>query len=340
MPPFLTIAAMAVWLHQGPRSDQARIQVVRPVASAPVVQVTLVVTDNDGRGVNGLARQDFSVLDAGARQEVADFHPGPPGNKTPYGADAVLSHVLIVLAPMDFEPRARAIAETRRLLRALQGRSDVEVQVIDGPRLVQAATRDTAAAERAVDQNMAPLRNPGPNDAMETSWLSTTKSGLQGMAVQAGPKSMVYFVEADLHDSGRLLVPLAVQADVAIYPIVLRDMPPAGPLGAASDEASVATNTGEPALDPGARASSSLSESSYQLGRLGRVAEATGGLLVTKSVVSILEQIAGSGTGLYVLGYRLSPEMADGRFHSVRVSVNRAGVTVHSEQGYFAPEVP
>jgi hypothetical protein len=50
------------------------------------------------------------------------------------GQDPHRIQVLVVLAPLDLAPRARAVADIRRLLSGTRGRSDVEIGIVDGPR--------------------------------------------------------------------------------------------------------------------------------------------------------------------------------------------------------------
>jgi VWFA-related protein len=71
---------------------------------------------------------------------------------------------------------------------------------------------------------------------------------------------------------------------------------------------------------------------------LQSVAEQTGAraFLNTNDITGAVRRAVDDGRSTYVLGYYPSIDRGDGRFHQVRVKVNRRGVDVRHRQGYFA----
>jgi hypothetical protein len=75
---------------------------------------------------------------------------------------------------------------------------------------------------------------------------------------------------------------------------------------------------------------------------LGYVAKQTGGFLIsnTNDISKGLQRIMGDLKGYYLIGYRPSEETFSkkgerGRFHSIKISVKRPGLTVRSRNGFY-----
>jgi VWFA-related protein len=69
------------------------------------------------------------------------------------------------------------------------------------------------------------------------------------------------------------------------------------------------------------------------------VSEKTGGraFLNTNDIQGAIRRAADDARFSYVLGYYPADDRADGRFHRIKVKVNRTGVEVRHREGYFAP---
>jgi hypothetical protein len=68
----------------------------------------------------------------------------------------------------------------------------------------------------------------------------------------------------------------------------------------------------------------------------------TGGRALTddNNLGRIFDLMVENHRGLYVLGYELTREMADGRWHKVGVKVDRDDLEVHVKERYLAPKAP
>jgi VWFA-related protein len=72
---------------------------------------------------------------------------------------------------------------------------------------------------------------------------------------------------------------------------------------------------------------------------LRMIAERTGAesFLSTNTPERALLQVIKDASGFYLLGYSSTKNPQDGKFHSIKVRVNRRGVTVRNRRGYWAP---
>jgi VWFA-related protein len=73
---------------------------------------------------------------------------------------------------------------------------------------------------------------------------------------------------------------------------------------------------------------------------LGQLAHETGGIFFHNSndLNGAIREISGRQDYYYVLSYTIPPQKADGRYHSIKVEVNRPGLQVSYRKGYYAPK--
>jgi VWFA-related protein len=135
-------------------------------------------------------------------------------------------------------------------------------------------------------------------------------------------------------DDVRKTTALLTDANVAVYPVDAQGLLSSGGV------ASVTTGGGDPG-DSGAP-STDLSAEAFKNFRaeetINRVAEDTGGKAFhnTNDLTSAIKTAIADSESRYVLGYYLDQEKVDGKFHTIRVKVNRPGLKVRSRTGYFA----
>ncbi|HEX6545979.1 MAG TPA: VWA domain-containing protein [Bryobacteraceae bacterium] len=67
-----------------------------------------------------------------------------------------------------------------------------------------------------------------------------------------------------------------------------------------------------------------------------KIAALTGGSYSVRDVVSAVERASADGKAAYTLQYYPSDQKQNGKYHKVRVTLERKGVDVLSEQGYYA----
>ena len=111
-----------------------------------LVNVTATVTDDNGRFVSGLRKEDFSVFDDGVRQEVSHFS----SDRVPVS----LGLVLDTSGSMTSDKIATAQAAIDRLIYDLLGKDDelFFVEFANRPRVTQQWTKDRRLISRAVSR--------------------------------------------------------------------------------------------------------------------------------------------------------------------------------------------
>ena len=93
------------------------------------------------------------------------------------------------------------------------------------------------------------------------------------------------------------------------------------------------SNTAIYTVDPRGLTARGSSDSLYLL------AENTGGRTIanTNGLDTALREIVHEASAFYLLGYSSIKNPADGKFHQIRVRVNRSGLEVRARHGYWAP---
>jgi VWFA-related protein len=121
----------------------------------------------------------------------------------------------------------------------------------------------------------------------------------------------------------------AHRADVPIYTI--------DPRGAVTPEDAVRGGIGV-IHNPGIR-SQIVANIKVQQDYLSEVAINTGGRAFTNmsDLSRAVREIVGENGSYYLLGYYPEPAVVDGKFHELKVHVNRSGVRVRAREGYVAP---
>jgi len=114
-----------------------------------LVNVTATVSDDTGRFVSGLEKDDFTVYDDGVRQEVTYFS----NDRVPVS----LGILLDVSGSMTSDKLATAKAAIERFIFDLLGKDDelFFMEFANHPRLTQQWTRDRRMISRAVDRATA-----------------------------------------------------------------------------------------------------------------------------------------------------------------------------------------
>jgi Ca-activated chloride channel family protein len=114
-----------------------------------LVNVTATVSDDSGRFVSGLEKDDFTVYDDGVRQEVTYFS----NDRVPVS----LGILLDVSGSMTSDKLATAKAAINRFIFDLLGKDDelFFMEFANHPRLTQQWTRDRRMISRAVDRAYA-----------------------------------------------------------------------------------------------------------------------------------------------------------------------------------------
>ncbi len=137
----------------------------------------------------------------------------------------------------------------------------------------------------------------------------------------------------------------ALRSRVAVNVVDIRGLHTVGFEAANNDQ--VRNLTGEPisredfnaGLTMGREFSDLYRDQTYQRRPLEKLTEETGGVLFTDNndLVAGLSQISNTQSYYYVLSYASPDQKADGKYHKIRVEVDRPTVELSYRRGYFAP---
>jgi VWFA-related protein len=154
-------------------------------------------------------------------------------------------------------------------------------------------------------------------------------------------KSIIYF-SSGMTQTGienqsalRAAINTAIKANVAIYTMDSRGLeaePPGGPAATASLRGT--------AMYSGAAVESRLDANFASQETLTTLSGDTGGkaFLDTNDLGQVFDRVQRDTSVYYVLGYKSSNPLRDGKYRHIQVKVNRAGLGLEFRKGYYAPK--
>ncbi|HZD95788.1 MAG TPA: VWA domain-containing protein [Candidatus Sulfotelmatobacter sp.] len=154
-------------------------------------------------------------------------------------------------------------------------------------------------------------------------------------------KSIIYFssgmTQTGLENQSalRAAVNTAVKANVAIYTMDSRGLEAEPPGGSASSASLRGT-----AMYSGSAVQSRLDANFASQETLTTLSGDTGGkaFLDTNDLGQVFDRVQRDTSVYYVLGYKSSNALRDGKYRRIQVNVNRRGVTMEFRKGYYAPK--
>jgi Ca-activated chloride channel family protein len=307
------------------------------------VGVTATVTNDNGRFVSGLRRQDFTVYDDGVVQEVSHFSsdrvPVSLGilldvsgsmsvEKLSAARTAIERLIFNLLEPddelffMQFATRAQIVerwtTDRERIRRALR-----RMDASDGTALYDAVAAAIPTAEEGRHRKKALLVISDGNDTSSTMNVPLLRQRILDSDV------LVYALGVDSTASRDSRVPIVlpqIQFPTPFprpggFPPQLPRFPP--PIVGGGSSSTLPSSRGE-------RVNADV---------LRQITDDTGGRTEIvrgfKGLDDATARIADELSKQYFLGYTSSVPR-DGRWHSIRVTVRKGGVNVRARRGYFA----
>jgi VWFA-related protein len=306
-----------------------------------LVNVTATVTDEDGRFVSGLRREDFTVYEDGKLQDVSHFS----NDRVPVS----LGIVLDTSGSMAAEKMSAARSAIDRLIYDLLGKDDelFLVEFATRARLKQDWTTDRRLISRAV-RDVSPTGGTAIYDAVSTA-IPTAQAGTHqkkalllisdgndtnsstpvGSLRQQIRESDVLVYALGIDGSGRRSVDVGrppVQIPLPLpfpFPGGRRPQPGLPPIGGGGG------GGGWPSA-PGDRVNADA---------LRQITDDTGGrteiVRGSEGLGPATARIADELSKQYYLGYSSNIER-DGQWHSIRVAVRDRRLTVRARKGYIA----
>jgi len=286
-----------------------------------------VAIDKLGHPVSGLSCADFRVFDNGKPQTISFFRPA--GN-TPQ-----TTVILLDLLNNRFRSRNYSAGEIVRALEQSESKANIYLYFLTLSRTLvpvialPAAGPPRGAAKKESDSDMrqtvqtaiAAANRLRPRGIpivkqIDDTYLALANLGAQ-MARFPGRKSLVWVTDG---------VPIQVRMSNGEF----FDYTPM--LARVSDSLKDATI----AVYPVAMSDQNILGSHLSLLTMEKIAALTGGLYSVRDVVPAVEKASSGGEGVYTLQYYPSDQKRNSKYHKVRVTLDRKGINVLSEQGYYA----
>jgi len=303
-----------------------------------LVNVTATVTDDDGRFVSGLRKEDFTVYDNGVRQEVSYFS----NERVPVS----LGILLDTSGSMTEDKIATARKAIDRFIYDLLGDEDelFFVEFASRPRLRQQWTKNRQLISRAVER-VRPSGGTAMYDAVAEALPLAT-------AGQNRKKALLVISDgndADSQTSVGELRQLIRESEVLVYALGV-DATGVRNRGGSVSQPPVQVPTPFPFPIPGRRrpASPQITGGIFGSNVNGERVNAQALRLMTDDTGGRTEivrgfdgldaataRIADELSKQYSLGYANSGEK-DGRWHTIRVEVRDRRLTVRARRGYVA----
>lgn len=337
----LFLASLTVWV-QTPAQPIFR-------ASSILVRADVIVTDKNGRRIDGLSAADFIVKERGVLQEVREFEHVvvPPGNRT-YSLDnppperpreftnaAPPAHgraFVFMIASIS----AAHIVETKRVLteflNSLSPDDLVAVSYMSRSDVGVDFTSDPALIARSFGRLKEGLAGPSArqDDWFKNVLLSLDSSRHTRRAIvyisenppflKADPENFAYRVM--LEELNR-----AAQLNISIYTIDPRGL--MAPLLGLDGHLEVQSPERNKAMNQALFGSKQ---------GMKTLAESTNGLAFTDSwdIRRAARTLLTDNNDYYVLGIHPEPYKADGKFHDLDIRVRIPGARVRARAGYVA----
>ena len=310
-----------------------------------LINVTATVTDEDGRFVPSLTKDDFAIFENGRRQEISHF--------SSERAPVSLGILLDASGSMTADKMAAARSAIDRFIYDLLGREDelFFVQFASTARVTQTWTTDRAAISQAVSR-VDPEGGTAIYDAIAKAIPMAAagrhkKKALLVISVGNDTSSTISvpLLRQQIRDSEVLVYALGVDGAVRTEsprrqqpPIGLpvpNPFPPAGPrgprgptpfppiIGGGGGGGNWTRTTGE-RVNPDA-----LREVTDDTGGRTEIVRGFGDLQVATA------RLADELSKQYSLAYS-STEERDGRWHAIRVEVRDRRLTVRARRGFMA----
>jgi len=311
-----------------------------------LVTVRAVFFDAHGKRVTNLSADEIVVKDRGEPQTLVVFEPPRPlqgtevlgglggaqleGTRRDSGPPEGRFHVLILIPGMRFADRHYALQAAAKYLQQPHG-SQTAVAVADA---TGATLSFTSSQKEMTEFGRALLKLPMPSAGWFGSrkYRQTSAALCHSLKEREGRKAIVFFTDYYRTENNAIVLqqpddvmPLALDANAAIYPVDARGVQPEIPFGDAS-------SAGVPA-DVSAWSFANLEEMNDLT---GLAVETGGSYAVGNDLGSAFQRATEDASSSYVLAYYKRNLRLDGGFHPINVQCTRHSVRVQAKSGYFA----
>ena len=318
-----------------------------------LVNVNVTVTDASGRFVAGLTQDDFVVYDDAREQEVTHFSAervpvslgialdtsgSMAGEKMDSAKQALDRFLLDLLAPEDdvFLMRFGASAElvhdwtTEKLL---VSRRLNRINPSGGTAMYDAVADAVPLSQGGEHRKKAILIVSDGNDTNSRTSVSELKQMIRDTEV------LVYAVGIDGQSETTFGRPRSTPPVMRPPPRMPYPFPPGGGRGSPWPQGPTIPGTGGPTGRRGGGGWSGNADERVNVGALRELTDDSGGrteiVRSARDLDPATASIADELSKQYYIGYP-APGHRDGRWHTIRVELNKPGYTVRARRGYMA----
>jgi VWFA-related protein len=313
------------------------------------VQVSVIVTDANGRPVSGLTQDDFEIIENKQSVPISTFLPvnipieaaqperverDVKGNDGPQGR---LYLIALDTMPADMALRTRHILHT--FIEKYFGPNDTAAVVLTTGGLAdsgQEFTGNTRLLLKAIDKFDGGVDSGG---GREKNFMGDLKALMEFMATLQATRKAVIFASQNIPGDPYMIIDKTTRLS-GIFSDIHPDF---------VDALSVATrnNIAIYPIDPGglttqlSEAGSGDTSEMDRRSNLQGLAQITGGfaLVGSNNYEAAFERLVEENSTYYVLGFN-SAEERRSNYSKVEVRVKRPGLTVRTVDGYITPRKP
>lgn len=337
---------------QAGQQDEAGQQPPTFRAGVGLVRLDVTVTDGRGRPIVDLTSADFEVIEDGVRQDVqflalhqltGDVPPGDDRSleiRSPEHAaqEAAREDVRLLVVFVDDYHLAYGALNDNRLKRTLLDFIESEIRPTD---LVAVMNPLTPLSDLGLTRDLQVLRERIESVEGRLGGFVPPRSELEENQMRFGAAQLARIrAQVTLSALEALVVHLGGLREGRKSVLFVSQGPPIqfGNLFDDLQEVIAAANRANVTihvLDP-----RELIESPMRSGTVNEsLALETGGRLLARSndYSTGLRAVMSDASSYYLLGYTPARDVADGKFHEVKVRVKRKGARVIARKGYWAP---
>lgn len=319
-------------LHPLPRNTFSDL----PQYSAPPRSVTIVLLDN------------LNTLYGSA--------PASPYEKTPLWVEDLAlqdarNHLIEFIKQLQPEDRVAIYGLTRSLhvvcdftsdrgqllsiLKSYDTRSVTNRAIVEPGKMLPDVLPEYRA-EAIGFENGAAMDLAGASNADRAAETMAALQEIAGHVANIPGRKNLVWLTANLPFSGAEMARILTPANIAVYPVDAR--------GLLGESPTVAVAAGTADYDDVSGASGHLdnmpAQSSQPIGiaTMQKLADETGGqaFVNTNDITGAIRKAVEDSEVTYRLGFYIDKDSLDGKFHEIKVGVNRKGLTVRYPKGYFA----
>ena len=165
-----------------------------------------------------------------------------------------------------------------------------------------------------------------------------TMAALQAIAAhlaQVPGRKNLLWLTANLPFSAEAIARVCSRATIAVYPIDVRGLLPRTVGRTAAD-----IYDADETITGSVEIAAAQKNEPIGIATMEKIAEQTGGraFVNTNNLTDAIRQAVDDSAVSYTLGFYVSPESLDGKFHELKVALKRSGVTVRYPRTYFAAQ--